>query len=971
MKDIKDYVLIKEGEIPELRTVAMLYRHRKTGAEIFSLVNDDENKVFGVTFRTPPKDSTGIAHILEHSVLCGSRKYPVKEPFVELLKGSLQTFLNAFTYPDKTCYVVASQNLKDFHNLIDVYLDAVFFPRLASSVFQQEGWHFHLDDLKQPLIYRGVVFNEMKGAYSSPDRILMEYSQHSLFPDTPYGLESGGDPRHIPDLTYEAFQTFHRDYYHPSNARFFFYGDDDSNERLKIIDKYLNDFEEKDIHSFVSLQKPFKRPRRSARSFTCGEDQEGLLKGMMTVNWLLTETVPPETNLALHILEFILIGMPASPLRKALIESGLGEDVAGIGLEGELRQMYFSTGLKGIDLKDADKVESLISNTLNGLIDNGINPQTVEAALNSVEFGLRENNSGGYPRGLLLMLRCLTVWLYDQDPFLLLAFEKPLEAVKKRIRSEKLFFESLITRFLLDNPHKTIITLEPDPHFREKEEKEEQRRLKKVRAGMNDMDLKEVLENVRMLKKLQEKPDSAKALATIPSFKLHDLDKENKPIPLDVLQEETNVLYHDLLTNGIAYLDLGFDLHVLPKRYLPYVPLFGRALLEMGTEAQDYVSLIQRIRGKTGGIRSQTITLTKRDGAESVIRLILRGKVILSRVDELLNILSEILLTTLFDDQERFRQIVLEEKAKQEYNMVPLGHRIVDLRLRAHFSEADWVAEQMRGVSYLFFLRELSRAVDDNWPAVLNTLEEVRRLLVNRKGIIVNVTLDHEGWPSVLSLLRKFLDGFPESPIEKQCWQPAEMPRFEGLVIPSLVNYVGKGANIYQIGYRFHGSSLVISHYLRTAWLWNHVRVRGGAYGVSSVFDRFSGGLTFVSYRDPNLQDTLDAYDQTADYLRNIQLSDEELTKGIIGVIGDIDQHRLPDAKGYTSLLRYECGDDDKNRRQMREEVLGTTVSHFKEFGEVLSQFGAGGLVKVLGSESSLKAGVKEHAQRLKITKVL
>jgi len=396
------FELLKEQEIRELRIVARVFRHMKTGAQVLSLMTDDENKVFGISFRTPPTDSTGVPHILEHSVLCGSRKFPVKEPFVELLKGSLQTFLNAFTYPDKTCYPVASQNLQDFYNLMDVYLDAVFYPRITRAIFEQEGWHFELDDASGPLLYKGVVFNEMKGAYSSPDNRLSEYSLQSLFPDTAYGLDSGGDPKRIPTLTYEQFRDFHRKYYHPSNARIFFYGDDDPDERLRRVQAYLDDFDPIDVDSEIRLQTPFQEPKRWVRSFMAGEETGKAPKGMITVNWMLTESTDVETNFALQVLAYILLGMPGSPLRKALIDSGLGEDLAGDGLGSELRQITFSTGLKGIDPKNSDKVEDLILETLNRLAQSGIDPKTTEAALNTIEFSLRENNTGSFPRGLSL-----------------------------------------------------------------------------------------------------------------------------------------------------------------------------------------------------------------------------------------------------------------------------------------------------------------------------------------------------------------------------------------------------------------------------------------------------------------------------------------------------------------------------------------------------------------------------------------
>ncbi len=463
MEVIYGFERIVARDIPELKTKAVLFRHIKTGAELLSLKNGDENKVFGITFRTPPHDSTGVPHILEHAVLCGSRKYPVKEPFVELLKGSLHTFLNAMTYPDKTCYPVASQNRQDFYNLIDVYLDAVFYPKITQLIFQQEGWHFEFGEGDQSLIYKGVVLNEMKGAYSSPDSILAEYSQQSLFPDNTYGFDSGGDPVEIPKLTYDQFIAFHRKYYHPSNARIYFYGDDPPDQRLKRIDGYLKDFEAIEIDSTIALQPPMDRPKRFTRSYAAGGDDDRGSKGMMTVNWLIEETAGRELNMAFPILEYILLGMAGSPLRKALIDSNLGEDLAGGGLGSELRQMVFSTGLKGIDIKNADKIEALILKTLRDLSREGIDPNTVEAALNTIEFTLRENNTGNFPQGLMLMLRALNTWLYGEDPLALIAFEAPLEAVKSQLASNRSFFEEMIARFLLNNRHRTTLILKPDP----------------------------------------------------------------------------------------------------------------------------------------------------------------------------------------------------------------------------------------------------------------------------------------------------------------------------------------------------------------------------------------------------------------------------------------------------------------------------------------------------------------------------
>ncbi|MGE5843134.1 MAG: insulinase family protein [Deltaproteobacteria bacterium] len=956
-------------EMPELKTRAEMFRHVGTGTDLLSLTNEDENKVFGVTFRTPPADSTGIAHILEHSVLCGSRKYPVKEPFVELLKSSLKTFLNAMTYPDKTCYPVASQNVKDFYNLIDVYLDAVFYPRLTPHVLQQEGWHYELDDPSEPLRLKGVVFNEMKGAYSSPDSLLAEYSQQSLFPSNPYGFDSGGDPGEIPNLTFEQFKAFHERYYHPSNARVFFYGDDDPEERLRLVNDYLKDFRRLPVESSIPLQERFQEPRRVTRPFPAGEDS---LKALFTVNWMLDETHRAEQNLALHMLEYMLLGMPGSPLRKALIDSKLGEDVAGVGLGSELRQMYFSTGLKGISAERAEDVEGLIFSTLSRLVREGIHPHTVEAAQNTIEFILRENNSGSYPRGLVLMLRSLTTWLYDEDPLALVAFESPLEALKRATTASPSYFEGLIDRFLLNNAHRTSLLLRPDPELAKELDRAEKERLLKARSSMTPADLQKIADDTAALRSIQETPDPPQALALIPSLRLSDIEAMNKRIPLALSREEgCDVLYHDLFTSGIVYLDIGFNLYALPQKALPYVPLFSRALLEMGTEDEDFVSLTQRISRKTGGIRPALFASSVRDSRRGSVWLFLRGKAMLQQTRDLLDVLRDVLLKVRLDNRERFQQMVLEGKARLEEGLVPAGHQVVSTRLRALFSEADWVEEQMKGVSQIFFLRNLSARLEENWPEVLRALEEIRALLINRNALLVNATASAEEWNSILPAVTEFLDALPSLPFDRKPWNPDRLPDFEGMTLPAQVNYVGKGINLYELGYRYHGSTHVITRYLRNAWLWEKIRLQGGAYGAFCSLDKHSGVLTFVSYRDPNLIKTIEAFDGSGRFLKELELGDDELVKGIIGTIGDIDQYQLPDAKGYTSMVRHLTGEDDERRQKTRDEILGATKRHFQDFGELLESAMPKGVVKVLGSETAIQGAMAAQPGWLKVTKVL
>ena len=708
------------------------------------------------------------------------------------------------------------------------------------------------------------------------------------------------------------------------------------------------------------------------RPFMAGEETGTSPKGMITLNWMLTETTDVKTNFALHILTYILLGMPGSPLRKALIDSGLGEDLAGDGLGSELRQITFSTGLKGIDTKDSDRIEALVLETLEQLALKGIDPKTTGAALNTIEFSLRENNSGSFPRGLSLMLRSLTTWLYDGDPLTLMAFEAPLEAVKQMARSDKGFFEGMIRDLFLSNPHRTTVILEPDLTLGEKEAEEEAERLRQARAGMGPGELEEVVENTRELKRLQGTPDPPEALAAIPMLKREDLDRENKIIPLAFPEGEgSRTLFHDLFTNGIAYVDVGFDLRSLPAEYLFYVPLLGRAFVELGTEKEDFVALTQRISGKTGGIHPQLFTSARKDSPGSAAWLFLRGKALADRVEELFNILHDMLLTIRWDNRERFRQMVMEEKARVEQKLVPAGHQMVGLRLRSHFNEAHWAAEQMSGISYLFFVRKLARAVNDDWPGVLAALERMHRTLLNQGAMIANITVDRAGWDRVAPHLKGLSQALPEGPAADPEWPSADMPLFEGLTIPSQVNYVGKGANLYDLGYRFHGSVLVIARYLRNAWLWDQVRVQGGAYGAFCQMDRLSGALVFVSYRDPNLLQTIEIFDRTARFLEETALGEEELSKAVIGAIGDLDSYMLPDAKGFASLARHLRGDTDEARQQMRDEILGTTADDFRNMAGFMKKVAQKGIVKVLGAPSAIEAVEKERPGWLEILKVL
>ncbi len=1033
-----NFTLLREEQVAELNGTVKIYRHEPTGAEIISVENEDTNKVFGVTLRTPPSDSTGIAHILEHSVLCGSRKYPLKDPFVQLLKGSLQTFLNAMTYPDKTVYPVASQNEQDFYNLVDVYLDAVFFPRITPDFFQQEGWHYELENADAPLTCKGVVYNEMKGVYSSPDSLLLERSQQALFPDITYGLDSGGNPADIPSLTYDVFKNFHETFYHPSNARIFFYGNDDPARRLEILEEYLGGFQGLErseeptppfghpseegntsspnaplkfpstggvpegrggfhktllntapFDSSIPLQTPFKNPIEVEETYAAGDDDA---KAYLTVNWALPDG---SEHFALIILDHILTGTSGSPLRKALIESDLGEDLAGFGLETHMRQPAYSIGLKGVSCENLEGVEEIVFQTLEKLVAEGIDRGDIEAAMNSFEFELRENNSGSCPRGLSVMLHMTETWLYDWDPLALVAYEKPLAGLKQGIADNPRFFEELIQKALLSNTHRATVKLLPDAEKAERDEAEEKDRLQAVRDAMSSEQLDQTVESTARLLKMQETHDSPEAIQTLPLLQRSDLRKEIRTVPREIETfDNATVLFHDLFTGGIAYIDVGFDLHVLDADDLPWVSLLGSMLLDMGTQKEDFASLAQRIAQKTGGLYAAPIHATCEDNPESISRLFLRGKCMSGQVDDLFAILSDILFAPAFNNLKRFKEILLEHKAEMESGLIPSGHSAVLSRLKSHYHEAARAAESMSGIDALFFHRNIQKKVDEDWPGIVERIETILQKLLNG-GLVINITADTKDRSQIFQTLELFTSNFPKvGKPTPACGHPSqggefgseipscggvpngrggfstwkfdnELSKSEALLVSSRVNYVGRAINLFDNGYKMNGSSLVITKYLRTAWLWEKIRVQGGAYGAVCAFDMNCGSFAFASYRDPNLADTLDAYGKTGEFLKNLTLDQDELTRSLIGAIGAIDAYLLPDAKGYSDMLRWMTGMTDEKRQKRRDEVLSTTADDFRQFGEFLTMDNC--VTSVLGSKDAVTESGIEFQSTLKV----
>jgi hypothetical protein len=956
------FVVQKEASVPELDSIVRLYRHEPTGARLLSVINKDENKVFGITFRTPPRRSDGVAHIIEHSVLCGSRKYPVKEPFVELMKGSLNTFLNALTYPDKTCYPVASTNLKDFYNLIDVYLDAVFYPNLTEHTFMQEGWHYEVDPATKELSYKGVVFNEMKGAYSDPDDQHDDLCRRSLYPDTPYGLDSGGDPLEIPSLTYEEFVGFHKKYYHPANSFIFFYGDDDPERRLAMMEEWLSPFGQARIDSLPSSQPEFPEPRRLEYRYQASE--QGEPKAYTAVNWALYEHGNPELSMKASILFHILTGTPASPLRKALIESGLGEDLAGFGLSEELLQTAFSIGLKGVDPAKVADVERLIFSTLERLARDGIDADTVAASLNTLEFALREKNTGRFPRGLAIMFDGLNDWLYDHDPIAALSFGEPLEKIKVAAAENPRLFSELIDSLLLNNRHRTTVVLLPHPDANGEREEAEKAILGQARAALDARKLQEIEETTKALKKLQDTPDTPEALATIPVLSLADIPKEAPILPSEPLDlgiggahgapNEVHAYYHELATGGILYLDLGFEFGALEPKLLPYVSLLGRFLLEMGTDKENFVQLIQRIGMHTGGIRSTSVSATRWDDRKPAPWFFLRAKALPEKAAVLADILVDVLARARFEDREHVRQIVLEEKAQAEAMLVPASTRMVGLRLRSRYNPADWASERLYGIEHLFFLRDLARRVDENWPSVLADMERVRGTLISRDNLVVNVTTDRETLAASANAIARVVGTLPARRASAASGGAGSgtpwidearaasgtsglRPAMETLELPTQVNSVGMILPLQNLK-KVAGGAYVASKYLDATYLWEQVRVMGGAYGGYSSLDLASGLLLFLSYRDPNLERTIEIYRRVSEYLKSTEVPKEEIQKAIIGTIGDTDAYQLPDAKGFNALINELTGYTQETRQSIRDQILAADIGAFRRLGTLIEE---------------------------------
>jgi len=971
------FELLKVEMIDEYTIKCATYRHKKSGAELISAQADDDNKVFGIVFRTPVTDSTGVPHILEHSVLCGSDKYTSKEPFVELLKGSLQTFLNAFTYPDRTCYPVASQNTKDFYNLVNVYLDAVLHPRAKRdpTVLAQEGWHYELEKKEDPLTYKGVVFNEMKGVYSSPDSLMYRAAQQLTFPDNTYSVDSGGDPTAIPTLTFDQFKAFHDSYYHPANSRIFFYGDDDLATRLELLDSYLMDFDAADASpaaSAVETQPLIAQPRRRVEKYPIEPGAEA--SHMVMLSWLLhQDALSADEELALSVMDHLLMGTPTSTLYKPMMESGLGASLMGGGLSDELKQATFSIGLKGVKPEDVPKVEALAVETLKQAAVDGFEADAIEASLNTIEFSLREFNTGGFPRGLSLMLGIMPRWLYGRgSPTDALRFEEPLATLKQKLASGEKVFETLLTQMLVDNQHLATVELVPDETMADSQKAAEEAELAAVKASMSDDDLEGVIVATKQLKEAQLKEDSEEDLKSIPRVGLADLEREVKTFPtvFDTLPGGGELLVHPLPCAGVVYADVLLDLTKLPLEDLPLARLFSELLDEVGTKTMSAVQLQRRIGARTGGLSTAMLyeQPTGKDGTvadpnDLVAYLAVRGKSTVDKSADLFDLTHSLLADANFDDgQTKVVELLRETQSRLETAFISSGNSFAGARLAARNTLHGYIGELTQGVTYYDEVKKMLAMANDDWPTLLGRLTTMRDTLLAQDGLIINLTAD----PDAIDTVRETVDAFaaklpatPKAAADATPWRDAVtlLPRVdEAYAITTQVHYVAAGAQLFEPGTKLDGAYYAVARFLSRGYLWDNVRVVGGAYGGGCSLNPRTGGFAYSSYRDPNVQGTLDIYAKTVDALDEaaVSLTDDALEQAIVGAMGDLDSPMTSEAKGFRALTLHLTGVTTEMRQEYRDEVLGTTRETFKEFAKALRSKPM--KVSIFGSKDALEA---------------
>ena len=954
-KKLTAYNLEQEQALPEVKGTGYVLRHVKTGARVLLIENDDNNKVFTIGFRTPPADDTGVPHITEHSVLCGSKAFPVKDPFVELAKGSLNTFLNAMTYPDKTVYPVASQNAKDFHNLMHVYLDAVFFPNTyeKTEIMQQEGWHYEVDE-NGDLFYNGVVYNEMRGSYSSPDNQLFRLIQESLLPDSCYACDSGGDPECIPTLTQEAFLSFHKKYYHPSNSYIYLYGDVDFEKELSFIDsEYLSGFDHLAVDSGIGLVQPFEAPGRMEDFYSLSEGDDEADNTYLTYNTVVGTSLDKNLMMAFNILSQVLLETPGAPLEKALIDAGIGKNVYS-SFEDDIKQPMFSVIAQNANAEDEERFLTVIEETLRGLCEKGLNKRALMATINRMEFKHKEKNFGRYPKGLMYGLDAFNTWLYDDAHALdLFSMNEVFDFLKQKVETD--YFENLIRDYILENPHKSYVVLKPKRGLNKIADDNMKEELAAYKNTLSAEAVEEIRKNMEHLKAYQSAPDTKEDLEKIPLLEISDIDKNARKLNNKVSEiEQVRVVSHDIFTNGISYVSLNFDLKDIDPKDYPYISLVTDVLRYVDTERYGYNELNSEIDYYTGGIGFSTIVTDKPHEDDYVFSFVASVRVLHEYMDKAFELMEEILFTSKVKDKKRLREIVAEAREDLKSTISSSGHMTAMGRALSYISESGKVRELTEGIDYYNFLADIDDNFEERCDSVSEELEKVLGEVLRRGSLVVNYTDDLA--PS--EILEKPLTELSKKLSTRLTFDPTEpvtvVKKNEGFKTASKVQYVATVGNYKDAGLPFKGSLNVLQTIFSYDYLWINVRVKGGAYGCMCNFQR-SGKAFLTSYRDPNLKETYEIYKKAPEYLKNFSADSRDMTKYIIGAIAKLDAPLTPSAEGSYSFAAYELGVTEEELQRERDEVLSTSVDDIRSLAQYLEAILSSETICVIGDENKIE----------------
>lgn len=951
------YRVVEHKTIEEMQSEGIVLEHKKTKARLFLVSNDDENKVFCIGFRTPPDNDCGLPHILEHSVLCGSDKFPLKDPFVELVKGSLNTFLNAMTYPDKTVYPVASCNDKDFQNLMDVYMDAVLHPNIykEEKIFRQEGWHYELESKDAPLIYNGVVYNEMKGAYSSPESLLDSVTQKTLFPDTCYGKDSGGDPVHIPELSYEKFLDFHRTYYHPSNSYIYLYGDMDMAEKLAWLDEeYLSHYEERPVDSCIREQKAFEKPVEREFSYSITDGESGEDATYLSVNTVVGDDLDPKLYVAFQILEYTLLDAPGAPLKQALIDAGIGKDILG-GYESGILQPFFSVIAKDANKEQKGEFLAIVKGTLRKLADQGINRKSLLAGMNYFEFKYREADYGSAPKGLMYGLQCLDSWLYDGDPMTHLCYQETFDFLKKEV--ENGYFEQLIKDYLLDNPFEAVIVVAPEKNLTAKEDEKLAKKLADYKASLSEEELEKLVCATRELKEYQDTPSTPEILAKIPLLTREDIDKKAETFFWTEKEEDgIKVLHHNFFTSGIGYLKILFNTSVLPQEDLLYAGLLKSVLGSISTEHYSYSDLTSEIHLNSGGMDFSVTSYANLQDAEQFTGAFVASiRVLYDKLDFGFTMLEEILNHSVFTDEKRLGEVIQETRSRARMKLENAGHSTAVSRATSYFSATAYYNELTGGTAYYHFLEQLEKDYPAKKQEIIAKLQEVSRKLFTRSNMLVNYTADEKGYEKLPETLKLLSAKLPEGSRETYAFTHPVKNVNEGLKTSAQVDYVARCGNFRDAGLAYTGALKILQVILSYDYLWLNIRVKGGAYGCMSGFGR-SGEGYLVSYRDPNLKETNEIYEGIPAYLEQFDPDERDMTKYVIGTISNLDAPLTPSVKGSRGLSAYLSGVTEEMMQTERDQVLQATKEDIRALAAYVRAVLQTGSFCVVGNEEKIEA---------------